>query len=228
MVANDHRRDEPPIPLVHIPPEWMRRDDAVALLAELYGADPALIVRGVTFAAIEGAIPIKPDFDVYRAADPTDHVFQISADDDLSTYTLEPSEIDWSAFMGRVYHHGTVRSMDMPVLLERAATLRWASTAPLMRRALSPAPAVDPCPSTPPQMVPPAPSPSALSATPKARVAAASEWMTKNVTKPGQWKRDAAIASCMAGTACRREAARIAWSLLPCKLRGRQGRPQKQ
>jgi hypothetical protein len=205
-----------------IPPEWMPREVAVDLVVKTYGADPEIVERAVTLAAIAGAIPVMPDFDAYRAADPAEHIFHIDDQDALSTYEFMPSEMDWAAFTGRVYHHGTTRSMIMAILLNRSALLRWVASWLLIRRSTSPASQSDS--QVPLQSLRPAPT---HPATHEARLAAANNWMAANVTKSDQWKSKAAIAHCMAETHCTRVLARLAWKALPNEVRGRQGRPPK-
>jgi hypothetical protein len=69
---------------------------------------------------------------------------------------------------------------------------------------------------------PPAPSPPA-----RAGLAEARAWMAAHVlTARERWKREAAIAACVAATGCRRDDARAAWGELPETVRGRAGRPR--
>jgi hypothetical protein len=69
---------------------------------------------------------------------------------------------------------------------------------------------------------PPAPSPPA-----RAGLAEARAWMRENVLAARErWKRDAAIAACVAAAGCRRDDARAAWGELPETVPGRAGRPR--
>lgn len=206
MTANRNSADQPENPFATMPPEWVSCQEAVRLVAKDQIADIGEIARGLVTATVEGTIPCEADFAAYRAADPNNHVWHISDSEDLTSYFFEPNTIDWITGSVRVFQRDTTRSMVMPVLLHRAAVLRWAKSVPLVGR-LSPTSVLRPA------------------GPPPVSIAEASTWMTANV-RPDS-KREPTLRDCMAATQCTYRIATEAWNALPADLRGTRGRPKR-
>jgi hypothetical protein len=148
-------------------------------------------------------------------------------------------EVGWNDFLNRPIYGPPARTRDpfvealggraVPVAIARNDTPPWWGDPILARADLAawcgapsePEPAERPADWPAPAAAPAAPAPEAEPA------ASAKEWMVSQVTRPGQWKRDDAIADCCKATGCTYREAVAAWMALPERLRRTRGRPRR-